>query len=124
MSAEKKIVYKFTRRIQGKLEEGFFLEDVEDGKRTGFIFDVDIKKLEGGRGVKRTVSEVMEDHQFYTRRLRPPDEHIFQRLFKFEETGKIQDISMNPYPFEQGDDVKIFMKKKGDIVDITIKTIN
>jgi len=113
----KSISYNFRRKIQGTRRDGYFLEHIITGERTGFIFDESIKKLERGEPLLRTVSEV-KPHEIYTQEF--TDAPIWQRLFRLEQTGKIQDPTMMEQPFEQGDTIKITMKKEADNI-ITVK---
>lgn len=121
---EKKILYRFVRRIQLELKEGIYLEDPETKKLMGHIFDRDIQKLKKGQPLDRTVDELDEDHGFDMRIIRPPGEHIYERLFKVERVGSMRDNALNEFPFDQGDNIRIKMKYLApELVEITIRTI-
>lgn len=121
---EREISYKFVRKVSYWVEDGFWTEDISTGEETGFFFDVELAKLKAGKQIVRGVEEVGEEHDFYTRKFRPPTEAVYQRIFRYESTGKIKDVSMNNVPFDQGQNVKISLRLiEKDVIEIWLRAV-
>ena len=128
MESNKYIKYELVRKISLNLEDGFYTSDPTTGKETGFLVDKNIKELKQGQVIYRTVEESDGDNSFDTRTLKDPTQSIYLRVFTKQTTGRIRDIMMSTYPFDQGDDIQITTKcyegnwQEGSIIKITIET--
>ena len=110
---KRKIVYKFKRKNHYEVKNGFYLEDVKTKKVTGFIIDEEIGALLDGKPIKRMIDECDGNHGFDTSSFRR--NKIYKRPEMGQEKGRIKDIEMNQYPFDNGQLIRIQLTKRKEI---------